>query len=129
MLQRITPEGPVAEAPRRAWLALAVLLVVYTLNFLDRSLVYILFAPIAAELSLSGLELALLGSTAFVLFYTALGVPFGRLADRVSRTRMIAAGLIVWSLASSATGLASSFAGILCCRVLVGVGEATLGPA
>jgi MFS family permease len=112
-----------------AWLTLAVLFVVYTLNFLDRSLVYILFAPIRAELALSELQLALLGSTAFVLFYTVLGVPFGRLADRSRRTALIAAGLAVWSVASSCTGLATSFAGLLLCRVLVGVGEATLGPA
>jgi MFS family permease len=108
---------------------LAVLFVVYTLNFLDRSLVYILFGPIGKELELTDLQLALLGSTSFVLFYTVLGIPFGRLADRVHRLRMIAAGLALWSLASSLTGLVSSFEGLLLCRIGVGVGEATLGPA
>jgi len=121
---------PQSDRPRPiAWLGLGVLFLVYTLNFLDRSLVYILFRPIKAEFSFTDLELGLLGSTAFVLFYTLLGVPFGRLADRVSRTRLIAAGLLVWSLASSCTGLATSFTGLLACRLLVGVGEATLGPA
>lgn len=113
----------------RAWWGLGVLFVVYTLNYLDRSLIYILFKPIRAELSLNDLQLALLGSTAFVLFYTVLGVPFGRLADRVPRTWMIAAGLVLWSLASAGTGLAGSFAGLFLCRMVVGVGEATLGPA
>jgi MFS family permease len=108
---------------------LAVLFVVYTLNFLDRSLVYILFGPIGTELELNDLQLALLGSTSFVLFYTVLGLPFGRLADRVHRLRMIAAGLALWSVASSLTGLVSSFEGLLLCRIGVGVGEATLGPA
>ena len=118
------------DAPRPgAWITLAVLFVVYTLNFLDRSLVYILFKPIRAEMALSELQLALLGSTAFVLFYTVLGLPFGRLADRTRRTALIAAGLAVWSIASSCTGLATSFAGLLLCRVMVGVGEASLGPA
>src|SRR5947207_10881924 len=84
--------------------ALALPFVVYLFNYLDRTLIYILFQPIKAELRLSELQLALLGSTSFVLFYTTLGVPFGRLADRVSRTRMIAAGLSVWSLASALTG-------------------------
>ena len=121
---------PASDRPSPvAWLGLGVLFLVYTLNFLDRSLVYILFRPIKAEFSFSDLELGLLGSTAFVLFYTILGVPFGRLADRVSRTRLIAGGLLVWSLASSCTGLATSFTGLLVCRLLVGVGEATLGPA
>lgn len=109
--------------------ALALLALVYTFNFLDRTLIYILFGPIKAELGLGETELALLGSTSFVLFYTALGVPFGRLADRVHRVRMVAAGLLLWSLASAATAVMDSFAGIFACRVLVGVGEATLGPA
>lgn len=114
---------------RRAWVGLLVLFLVYTLNYLDRSLIYILFKPIRAELDLTELQLALLGSTAFVMFYTVLGVPFGRLADRVPRTWMIAAGLVLWSAASAGTGLAGSFATLFLCRMIVGVGEATLGPA
>lgn len=114
---------------RSGWLGLGVLFTVYALNYLDRSLIYILFTPIKAELHLGDFELALLGSTAFVLFYTTLGIPFGRLADRVSRLRMIAAGLVLWSVASASTGFAGSFLTLLACRVLVGVGEATLGPA
>ena len=117
---------PVSAA---AWRALLLLALVYTFNFLDRTLIYILFGPIKAELALSETQLALLGSTSFVLFYTALGVPFGRLADRVHRVRMIAGGLALWSLASAATAWAHSFEAIFLCRVLVGVGEATLGPA
>lgn len=113
----------------RAWVGLGVLFLVYTLNFLDRSLIYILFKPIKAEMELSGLQLALLGSTAFVIFYTLLGIPFGRLADRAPRIRMIAAGLAVWSIASAATGFAGGFVTLFLCRMMVGVGEATLGPA
>jgi MFS family permease len=108
---------------------LALLTLAYTFNFLDRTLIYILFTPIKAELGLGELQLALLGSTSFVLFYTLLGVPFGRLADRVNRVHMIAAGLTLWSVASGLTGFMDSFAGLFICRVLVGVGEATLGPA
>lgn len=114
---------------RSGGVGLAILFVVYALNYLDRTLIYILFKPIKAELALGDFELALLGSTAFVLFYTTLGVPFGRLADRVPRLRMIAAGLVTWSIASAATGFASGFFALFACRMLVGVGEATLGPA
>ncbi|HJQ30728.1 MAG TPA: MFS transporter [Pyrinomonadaceae bacterium] len=112
-----------------AWYALGVLTLVYMLNFLDRTLIYILFAPIKAEMKLSDFQLALLGPTAFVIFYTLLGVPFGRLADRAVRKRMIAAGLAVWSLFSGLTGFAEGFWALFFCRVMVGVGEATLGPA
>jgi MFS family permease len=112
-----------------AWYALALLTVVYVLNFLDRSLIYILFTPIKKEMAFSDLQLALLGTTSFVIFYTALGIPFGRLADRAVRKNMIAGGLAIWSLFSGLTGFAKGFWTLFFCRVMVGVGEATLGPA
>jgi MFS family permease len=118
-----------SKVPAYSWYALFLLTTVYVLNFLDRSLIYLLFTPIKAEMQLSDLQLALLGSTSFVIFYTLLGVPFGRLADRVVRKNMIAAGLAVWSLFSGLTGFAHGFWEIFFCRLMVGVGEATLGPA
>src|SRR6185369_7543778 len=65
----------------------------------------------------------------FVIFFTVLGIPFGRLADRSSRKNMIAAGLAVWSLFSGLTGFATGFWSLFLCRLMVGVGEATFGPA
>ena len=112
-----------------AWYALGLLAIVSLLNYLDRSLIYILFTPIKQEMSFTDFELALLGTTSFVIFFTVLGVPFGRLADRGSRKNMIAAGLAVWSLFSGLTGFADGFWSLFLCRVMVGVGEATLGPA
>src|SRR5437763_851757 len=112
-----------------AWYALALLTLVYVLNFLDRTLIYILFTPIKKEMAFTDLQLALLGTTSFVIFYTVLGIPFGRLADRAVRKNMIAGGLAVWSLFSGLTGFAGSFRTLFLCRVMVGVGEATLGPA
>ena len=117
------------KVPAYSWYALAVLTAVYVLNFLDRTLIYILFTPIKKELHFTDLQLALLGTTSFVIFYTLLGVPFGRLADRTKRKALIGAGLAVWSLFSGLTGFASSFWTIFFCRLMVGVGEATLGPA
>src|SRR5437764_2293425 len=75
------------------------------------------------------LQLALLAPPSFVIFYTLLGVPFGWLADRVPRKLIIGVGLAVWSLFSGLTGFANSFWSIFFCRLMVGVGEATLGPA
>jgi MFS family permease len=112
-----------------SWYALGLLAIVSVLNYLDRTLIYILFTPIKQEMSFSDFELALLGTTSFVIFFTVLGVPFGRLADRGSRKNMIAAGLAVWSLFSGLTGFANGFWSLFFCRVMVGVGEATLGPA
>lgn len=112
-----------------SYYALALLMFVYVMNFLDRQIIYILFPAIKTEMAFSDLQLALLGGTAFALFYTFLGIPFGRLADRTSRTKLIAVGLAVWSLFSGLTGLANDFWTLFACRVMVGVGEATLGPA
>ena len=112
-----------------AWYALGLLTIVSIFNYLDRTLIYILFEPIKREMFFTDFELALLGTTSFVIFFTVLGVPFGRLADRSSRKNMIAAGLAVWSLFSGLTGFANGFWSLFFCRVMVGVGEATLGPA
>lgn len=135
MATAVEPTTPIPEAGTEpkigpyAWYALGLLTFVYLLNFLDRTLIYILFAPIKKEMSFSDFELGLLGTTSFVIFFTLLGIPFGRLADRSSRKNMIAAGLAVWSLFSGLTGFATGFWPLFLCRVMVGVGEATLGPA
>lgn len=117
------------KATGYAWYALGLLTVIYMMNFIDRVLIYILFTPIKKELIFTDLELALLGSTSFVIFYTLLGIPFGKLSDKISRKKLIAIGLAVWSLFSGLTGFAGSFWTIFICRMMVGVGEATLGPA
>ena len=117
------------KTPLYAWYALALLMVVYILNFLDRTIIYILFPLIKKEMDFSDTQLALLGTTSFVIFYTLLGIPFGRMADRGSRTKIIAIGVAVWSLFSGLTAFANDFWTIFFCRVMVGVGEATLGPA
>lgn len=124
------PSGvPAEKVPAYSWYALGILTAVYVLNFLDRTLIYILFTPLKQEMHFTDLQLALLGTTSFVIFYTLLGVPFGRLADRTVRKNLIGTGLAIWSLFSGLTGFADGFWTIFFCRVMVGVGEATLGPA
>jgi MFS family permease len=71
------------NTPLYSWYALTLLMIVYVLNFLDRTIIYILFPLIKKEMAFSDTQLALLGTTSFVIFYTVLGIPFGRLADRV----------------------------------------------
>jgi MFS family permease len=122
-------EPAVAPVSSYAWYALALLTLVYILNFLDRSLIYILFTSIKKEMSFTDTQLALIGPASFAIFYTLLGIPFGRMADRKTRKYLIAIGLAVWSVFSGLTGFANSFTTIFLCRVMVGVGEATLGPA
>lgn len=104
--------------------ALGMLLAVYTLNFVDRIILGILVPPIKAELHLTDTELGLLGGTAFAIFYTALGVPIGWLADRFNRVWIIAVSLGLWSAFSAATALAHGFGQLFIARLGVGVGEA-----
>jgi len=119
----------VAIAPARTSRAysiyvLGVLLLVYTFNFIDRIVLGVLVPPIKAELGLTDTQLGLLGGTAFALFYTALGVPIGWLADRVNRVWIMTAALALWSAFTAACGLATSFTQLFLARLGVGVGEA-----
>jgi len=103
---------------------LAVLVLVYTFNFIDRQIVGILAIPIKTELHLSDSQLGMMGGLAFALFYTLLGIPIARLADRVSRTGIMTAALALWSLMTAVCGLTQNFSQLFLARVGVGVGEA-----
>ena len=103
---------------------LAVLVIVYTFNFIDRQIVGILAVPIKAELGLSDSQLGLMGGLAFALFYTFLGIPIARLADKVSRTGIMTAALALWSVMTAVCGFTHSFAQLFMARMGVGVGEA-----
>ena len=112
------------DRPANKFGVLALLVVVYTLNFLDRQIVGILATPIKAELHLSDTQLGLLGGPAFALFYTLLGIPVAWAADRYNRTWIITAGLVLWSAFTAACGMAQSFSLLFLARMGVGVGEA-----
>jgi predicted MFS family arabinose efflux permease len=103
---------------------LILLTLVYITNFIDRIVLGILVAPIKSELHMSDSELGLIGGTAFALFYTALGIPVGWWADRVSRVRIMTAAIACWSVFTALTGFAHSFLALLLARLGVGVGEA-----
>jgi MFS family permease len=121
--------GSVGDTDAAASLAyrsyvLVILVIVYTCNFIDRQIVGILAVPIKAELRLTDSQLGLMGGLAFALFYTFLGIPIARLADRVSRTGIMTAALALWSLMTALCGLTHSFAHLFLARVGVGIGEA-----
>ena len=107
------------------------LLIVYIFNFLDRQIVNILAEPIRLELKLSDTQIGLMTGIAFALFYTVLGLPIARYADRAStdRGRLIAGALAVWSVMTAVCGLAQNFYQLLLARMGVGIGEAGCTPA
>ncbi|MDB5424506.1 MAG: major facilitator family transporter [Phenylobacterium sp.] len=112
------------SARRYPLLVLAVLIVAYTFNFLDRQILGILAGSIKKDLGLSDSQLGLMGGLAFALFYTGLGVPIAWLADRWSRTWIMTWALALWSAFTAACGLATGFWPLFLCRMGVGVGEA-----
>ena len=114
-----------APASRRYRFAiLAMLLLVYTFNFVDRQILGILAGPIKAELALSDTRLGLLGGLAFAILYSTMAVPLALLADRTSRSWVITGSLAVWSGFTALCGAATGFWSMFLARLGVGVGEA-----
>ena len=103
---------------------LAILLLAYIFNFIDRQIIGILAVPIKSDLALSDSQLGLMGGLAFALFYTGLGIPIAWLADRRSRVSIIAAAVAIWSGFTALCGLAQNFWHLFLARMGVGIGEA-----
>jgi MFS family permease len=115
-----------SEGYKRA--VLTTLTLVYTLNFIDRTIVSIIGQPMKESLGITDNQLGLLGGLAFALLYTILGVPIARLAERVSRVNIIAICITLWSGFTALCGVAPNFTVMLAMRVGVGIGEAGCSP-
>jgi MFS family permease len=121
-------EQPAWSAGYRRY-ALVLLMLIYALNMLDRQIVTILAEPMKAELHLADWQIGAVSGLAFALFYSAVGLPMARLADRGDRVRLIAISLAVWSAFTAVCGLARSFPQLILARIGVGIGEAGCTPA
>ena len=117
-----------SESPPRARWALTVLLLAYILSFIDRNVMAILVGPIRKSFEITDFQYGLLHGLAFTLFYTVLGLPIGRLADRKSRRTIVGVGVLFWSVMTCASGLVRSFGSLFVARMGVGLGEAALSP-
>jgi len=113
----------------RAWATVAILMVAYVLSFVDRQILNLLVEPIRRDLAINDTQMSLLMGLSFALFYTICGIPLGRVADTRSRRGLIAVGILFWSAATAACGMAKMYWQFLLCRIGVGVGEAALSPA
>ena len=107
---------------------LAVLSLANAVNWADRQVVPILFPAIREEMGLTDFQLGVVGGLAFAFVYAISGFFFGSLADRGNRRNVAAMGLLAWSLATAASGLADSFGWLVAARFATGVGEASLFP-
>lgn len=112
-----------------AWITVSILMLAYVLSFVDRQILSLLVEPIKRDMQITDTQISLLMGLTFALFYTLCGIPLGRLADTKSRRGLIAVGVLLWSAATAACGLAKMYWHFLLCRIGVGVGEAALSPA
>src|SRR5438876_7027498 len=119
----------VARPAGRRYYVLGLLTVVYALNFLDRTIFNVLIEPIKKEFALSDTTMGLLAGFGFVLFYSLLGIPIARVADRLNRRNIVAIALAFWSVMTFLCGMASSVATLALARIGVGIGESAGTPA
>lgn len=107
---------------------LTVLFLANLLNYADRAALGIVVEPIRRELLLSDTQISLISGLAFSVFFLVAGVAIARWVDVGNRRLILALGVALWSGATAATGYAHDFNALAVCRMLIGVGEATVFP-
>ena len=123
----LTAQETTAEAPEKSgynWYVVCILMVIYALNQLDRSVINILGQSIKTDLNISDTQLGLLTGTSFAIFYSLMGLPMARLADRAHRVNLVSIALLMWSSLTIACGFAVNYATLFLFRMGVGIGEA-----
>lgn len=103
---------------------LGLLSFIYVVNFVDRQVLAVLIEPIKRDLALTDTQLGLLSGLAFAIFYVTFGIPFARLADRRSRSKIIVVCMIVWSAMTAVCGAAVNLSQLVAARIGVAIGEA-----
>jgi len=121
------PARPVFSDRYKAFV-LSVLLLAYTLNFIDRTVLATIGIKVREDLHLTNAQMGIVGGLYFALTYTILGIPIARVAERVSRVGIIAVALVVWSGFTALCGTAGNFATLALYRFGVGIGEAGCSP-
>jgi MFS family permease len=110
------------------WLVVAMLWFVCFFNYADRQAIFSVFPLIQQQLRLSDVQLGVIG-TSFMVVYAIFGPFAGWLCDRFPRKSVVLGALIFWSIATAATALTHSYAQLVICRALGGLGEAFYFPA
>ncbi|RYE04317.1 MAG: MFS transporter [Sphingomonadales bacterium] len=112
------------ETGSNRWVVLVTLTVVYVINFLDRQLLGFLAKPIKDSLQISDGQLGLIGGFYFACFYCFIAIPIGWLADRTNRVTILSLACAIWSGATAACGMATTYPQLVAARMVVGFGEA-----
>ena len=119
-----TANDAIFANPRYKTFVLAVLVLGYIFNVIDRGVLGITMPLIRQEFSFSDTQLGLLGGVAFAVFYAVLGIPIARLADRWHRVNVLALAVGLWSIATALCGATVGFYTLLLARIFTAVGEA-----
>ena len=117
------------NSTRREWWLVACLTVVSMLAMIDKNLIQLMVTQIKQDIGLTDVQVSVLIGAAFAVANMLAGLPAGWLADRVSRRGIITTGVIVWSLATSASGLVATYMGLFLARATIGLGEGVIPPA
>ncbi len=117
----------VASKRSTTWWPLAVLVAINVLNFYDRQVAGAIVEPVRKEFHLTDTAIGLLNTLSLIL-YGLVGLPLGLLADRISRKKLLAAGIVVWTVFTASARWINSYSFLLISRLGVGVGEATAAP-
>jgi MFS family permease len=125
------PDNDDSGYPRRsyAWSVLAILVATAIVSYTDRQVLSLLVDPVRRDLGISDTQISLLLGTAFAVIYGVAGIPFGMLADRMSRRNLIFFAVVVWSIGTVACGYSQTFGQLFAARIVVGLGESVLSPA
>lgn len=113
--------------PRRGWYVLGLLATVNFLNYGNRIVLFPMYEDLRASFGFSNAELGLLG-TAFMLTHALFTIPLGWAGDRFDRRRVMALGMVVWSLAAIGSAAAAGMGSMLLSRALCGAGTAACVP-
>lgn len=125
----MSPARPRASSSLAAWYMVGVVVLLIVLSYVDRAVLSLFAQPVQEQLGLSDSRLGLLFGLGFIAPLALTTILVGWAVDRYSRVAIIVLGVVIWSVAAGLSGLAGSFAGLLLARALLGVGEATIGPA
>jgi MFS family permease len=122
-------EGRRASPWLAQWGLVVTLTLLTMLAQIDKNVLVLMVAPIQRDFGVSDVQISMLIGAAFAVANIVVGLPAGWLADRFDRRLVIAAGVLVWSLAVAANAAATTFAVLVVSRVIVGGAEALTPPS
>ena len=125
----MTDNDSQSESERYGWYVVFVLCVCGVVAYIDRQIINLLVEDIKLDLLVSDTQISLLQGFAFAVFYALVAIPLGRIADSKNRRWLITLGILAWTAAAIACGLAQNYTQLFIARMFVGVGEAVLTPA